>query len=150
MNQFRKFIKHNTGILSYLFFGVLTTLINMVVYAVLFQNCILNNVASTISAWIAATIFAFVTNKLFVFKSTKKDVKTLLYELGSFYFFRIATGIADILIMWVSVDILHLNPTLFKLISNLIVIVLNYLASKLVIFKKKRLFKKSAHNPGNG
>lgn len=137
MNEIRKLIKENISLLSYLFFGVLTTLINMVVYALLFQNGILNNVASTITAWIAATIFAFVTNKIFVFKSTKNDVKTLLYELGSFYFFRIATGIVDVLIMWLAVDILYLNPNLFKLISNLIVIVLNYLASKLVIFKKR-------------
>jgi len=137
VNKFRAFIKKNIGIISYMFFGVITTLINMVVYAVLFQNGVLGNVASTVIAWVGATVFAFVTNKLFVFKSMKKDVKSIIYELGSFYFFRIATGIVDVLIMWISVDVLNLNANLFKLISNLIVIVLNYIASKLVIFKKK-------------
>lgn len=125
------------GLILYIIFGALTTLVNFVCYSLLYETGLCSNITSTIIAWLAATIFAFITNKLFVFKSHSKALKDLIYELGSFYFFRIATGICDVLIMWIAVDIMNLNAPLFKLISNVLVIILNYIASKLVIFKNK-------------
>ena len=130
-------INRNKKIILYIIFGVLTTAVNYVVYLTLYKTGLCSNLASTIISWFAATVFAFVTNKLFVFNSRSYSLKALIYEIGSFYFFRIGTGVLDVAIMWLTVDIMSLSPELFKLISNILVIILNYLASKLVIFKKK-------------
>ena len=129
-------LKKYKSFILYVFFGVLTTAVNFIVYIALFHTGTSGNVPATIIAWICATVFAFVTNKMFVFCSNAKKPKDILTELVNFYLFRIGTGILDFIIMWVAVDILMLNASLFKLISNALVIILNYIASKLVIFQK--------------
>ena len=95
------------------------------------------NVPSTIIAWVFAVIFAYITNKLWVFNSKSFDVTTLKHEIPTFFAARILTGILDVIIMYVAVDVLHMNATIWKLISNILVVILNYTTSKLVIFKKK-------------
>ena len=92
---------------------------------------------STALAWLLAVIFAFATNKKWVFDSQSMEWKVLLYELASFFACRIATGVFDMAVMYVAVDVMAWNEMLWKLLSNVIVIILNYVASKLVIFKKK-------------
>ena len=79
--------------------------------------------------------FAFITNKLWVFESRK--IKSIIHELPAFLLCRILTGVLDVLIMYVSVDVLSLNGIIMKIVSNIIVIVLNYIASKWVIFSLK-------------
>ena len=87
-------------------------------------------------AWIVAVSFAFVTNKLFVFDSKSFDKKVLLHEISSFFGCRVATGVLDIAIMYIAIDILNLNALFWKFVSNILVIIANYIASKLIIFKK--------------
>ena len=128
-------LKHK-DIVLYGIFGVLTTLINIVAYIVCFNVFSISNVPSTIIAWIIAVIFAFITNKLWVFDSKNFDRRTLAHEIPTFFGARIATGVLDVLIMYLTVDVMNWNSTIWKLISNVIVIVLNYVASKLIIFKK--------------
>ena len=123
--------------ISYVFFGVLTTVINIVTYAVCYNGIGISNVVSNIIAWILACSFAFVTNKLWVFDSKSMEAKTVIYEVITFFGCRLATGVLDLAIMYVSVDLLAWNSTLMKCISNVIVIIANYVASKLIIFKKK-------------
>ena len=125
------------SLISYAFFGVLTTAINIVTYAVCYNKIGISNVVSNVIAWILACSFAFVTNKLWVFESKSVEIKVVIYELITFFGCRLATGLLDLAIMYVSVDILAWNSTLMKCISNVIVIIANYVASKLVIFKKK-------------
>ena len=125
------------SLISYAFFGVLTTAINIVTYAVCYNKIGISNVVSNVIAWILACSFAFVTNKLWVFESKSVEIKVVIYELITFFSCRLATGLLDLAIMYVSVDILAWNSTLMKCISNVIVIIANYVASKLVIFKKK-------------
>jgi putative flippase GtrA len=86
-----------------------------------------------------AIIVAFITNKIFVFESKSINTKIILYELATFFICRITTGLIDLIIMYVAVDINHFNEIIWKLLSNVIVIILNYLASKIIIFKN---FKK--------
>lgn len=125
------------SIIRYVFFGVCTTIINVLVYSACYYWFSIPNVHSTIIAWLLSVLFAFVSNKLFVFNSKSIKVKTIIYELFTFFFFRILTGIIDVGIMYITVDKMSMNPTVFKMVSNIIVIILNYIASKLIIFKMK-------------
>lgn len=125
------------SLVLYAVFGVLTTLVNMGAYWLCFNAIGMPNVPATVIAWLLAVCFAFITNKLWVFDSKSFDKKTLRYEIPTFFGARIATGLLDVLIMYVAVDVLKWDSMVWKLISNVIVIVLNYIASKLVIFKKK-------------
>ena len=122
---------------SYLFFGVCTTLINWVSYYILYNICFVSNVVSTIIAWILAVAFAFFTNKRWVFDSKSYGAKTIAKESASFLLSRVFTGALDVAIMWVAVDLCHFNATLWKLLSNIIVVILNYILSKLFVFKQK-------------
>ena len=120
----------------YLFFGVCTMILNTVCYTVLYELLEVPNVPSTVIAWLAAVIVAFVTNKLVVFESRERAGKGL-FELVSFFGCRVATGLLDVGIMWIAVDLLAGNSVLWKLVSNVIITVLNYIVSKFFIFKSK-------------
>ncbi len=137
------FTKYRAMIL-YVFFGGCTTLVNMGAYYLCYNVARIPNVPSTVIAWLLAVIAAFVTNKLWVFdsKSWAKDV--VFHEIWSFFAARIATGLLDVGIMYLAVDVMHWNATVWKLVSNVIVIILNYVASKLFIFRKKDTEEKEA------
>ena len=120
----------------YLFFGVCTMILNTACYTVLYEHLGVPNVPATVAAWLAAVIVAFITNKLIVFESRERAGKGL-FELVSFFSCRVATGLLDVLIMWIAVDILAGNSTLWKFVSNVIITVLNYVVSKCFIFKKR-------------
>jgi len=128
-------LKKYKEVILYLFFGVCTTLINMVTYGVLYEWLHVSNVASTIWAWLAAVLFAFVTNKLFVFESKNRSITDNFREFTSFFGCRILTGILDVVIMYIAVDILMKNSLIWKFVSNVIVTILNYIASKFFIFR---------------
>ena len=137
IDRLRGFI--NKQLILYLFFGVCTTAINTIFYGILYELLLVNNVLSTILAWLAAVIFAFVTNKVFVFESKRNNATEKLSEITSFFGCRILTGILDDVIMAVAVDYLRWNGLLWKLISNIIVTIINYIASKFFIFKDKNV-----------
>lgn len=122
----------------YSIFGLLTTVINLAVYFFCYNIIEIANVLSVVIAWIVAVAFAFITNKLWVFNSTSFSVKTITHEVPAFFGARLITGILDVMTMYVVVDILTWNSTVWKLISNVIVVVLNYVASKYVVFNKKK------------
>ena len=114
------------SIISYLFFGVCTTLINWGVYFLCYNILSIPNVVSTVIAWVVAVVFAFVTNKLWVFDSKSFDSKTLIHEIWTFFVARLATGVLDIAIMYFAVDVFNMNSTVWKLLSNVLVIIINY------------------------
>lgn len=124
-------------LILYVFFGIATTIINVVCYNLCYNYLVISNVISTCIAWLAAVLFAFVTNKLFVFDSKSFAAKVIIYELTTFFSCRLLTGVMDIAIMFVCVDLLRLNPILWKIFANVLVIIFNYIASKLIIFKSK-------------
>ena len=155
-NIFAKFIKNeklmdiirkviSKEVFSYLFFGVMTTVVNLVVYAAC--NKFVDVMVSNVIAWVAAVVFAYVTNKLFVFESKSWSPKVLAKEIPSFTGARLLTlGIeeAGLLIM---IKLLHLDVILtigpvggelvVKALLAVIVVILNYIFSKVLIFKKK-------------
>ncbi|MDD7638468.1 MAG: GtrA family protein, partial [Clostridiales bacterium] len=132
--KIRELIVKYKELISYGIFGVLTTVINIAVYTVCYNLLGISNVVSNVIAWILSVLFAYVTNKIWVFESKSTEWKVLIYEMGSFFGCRLATGLLDLAIMYVTVDKLALNSTLMKCVSNVIVIIANYIFSKLVIF----------------
>lgn len=133
----KELFKKYKSFIAYAFFGVCTTLVNLLSYKLFYFVIGIKNVPATILAWLFAVLFAFITNKLWVFDSKSFTPKVFLRELTMFFIFRIATGVLDVAIMWFTVDKMKWNAMVWKLISNILVIVLNYVASKLVIFIKK-------------
>lgn len=124
-------------IILYGIFGVLTTVINIGVYGVLYSGLGVSNVISNVIAWVISVLFAFITNKLWVFESKNFNFKLFVKELGSFTVCRVATGVLDLGIMFVGVDLLKGPAIILKIASNIIVIILNYVMSKIFVFKKK-------------
>ncbi len=135
----KKLIEKYKDIIPYAFFGVLTTVVNIVSYKALYGVLKIPNVPSTCIALVVSILFAFITNKLWVFNSKSFKREVVLKEAVSFFSARVFTGILDVLIMWIAVDKLNQNADLWKLISNILVIAINYVASKLIIFRKTNI-----------
>lgn len=129
-------MKKYKELITYGIFGVLTTVINIVVYTVSYNYLGISNVISNVIAWILSVLFAYVTNKIWVFESKSTRLEVLIREMTAFFGCRLATGVLDIVIMYVAVDRMALNSTLMKCASNVLVIIANYVFSKLIIFKK--------------
>ena len=141
MEKIRELVTKYRSYILYIIFGALTTLVNMAVYALCYQAAGIANVPSVIIAWIVSVAFAFVTNKIWVFESKAFNAETLKREVPAFFGARIATGVLDVGIMYLAVDVLQGSATIWKLISNVIVIIINYFASKLFVFRKKEQTK---------
>jgi len=122
-------------VLLYLVFGGLTTLINIVAFYIL-RKLSLELQVSNVIAWILSVLFAFVTNKLFVFESKNKSKKENFKEMTSFFGFRVLSLLFDIGFMHLLVSILNIHEMISKILSNILVIILNYIFSKVFIFKK--------------
>ncbi len=124
-------------VLTYLFFGVLTTVVNYLIYLPVYNLLGLSAAVSNAIAWVVAVAFAYLTNKPFVFKSHDWSAKTVIPELTKFVSCRVASGVAETLILLVTVDLMHWNGNIWKLVTSVLVIVLNYIGSKLIVFRKK-------------
>ena len=130
-------MKKYKSFIAYAVFGVFTTIVNIVTYNVCYYNWKLSNTLSNIIAWVLAVTFAYLTNKVWVFDSKSWAWKVLRKEVPAFISCRLATGVMDLIIMFVCVDFFGWHALLMKLLSNVLVIILNYVFSKLVIFKKR-------------
>ncbi|WP_227862986.1 GtrA family protein [Clostridioides sp. ES-S-0049-02] len=130
-------LKRHLETILYLFFGALTVLINIIAY--LFFTRIINFtfLVSNSLAWSIAVLFSYITNKFFVFKSEKTEIFFLLKEFVSFLSCRLFSGFIEILLMYLMIDLLFLNDILVKVITNIIVIILNFIFSKIVVFNYK-------------
>jgi putative flippase GtrA len=129
-------MKVKKELFNYLIYGALTTLINILSYALLTKLLNTDFKTATTIAWILSVLFAFVTNKLYVFHSTGKNIFTISKELGSFLLSRLLSYGLDILSMILLVQILVINDLIAKVIANILVVIFNYLASKLFVFKQ--------------
>ncbi|MFL8798096.1 MULTISPECIES: GtrA family protein [unclassified Clostridioides] len=127
--------KHKETIL-YLFFGAFTTLVNIVSYLFFTRVILFNFMIANALAWILAVLFAYVTNKFFVFESRRVELKFLFKEFLSFVSFRLISGIIEMVIMYIMIDLLFVNDVIVKIFTNIVVIILNYLFSKMIIFRK--------------
>lgn len=126
-------------IILYLIFGFLTTLISLLtyyllVYTVLNPHKAIELQLANIISWIISVLFAYVTNRRYVFESKNKNKKK---EISKFFLSRIATLIMDMIIMFMGVTVLKGNDKIIKILSQVVVIIANYLLSKLMVFRKK-------------
>lgn len=135
-NHISWYNKYKEGLL-YLFFGGCTTLVNIISFAIL-RKVSIEVYISNIIAWILSVIFAFITNKLIVFESKGKSFSESIKECCSFFFFRIISLLVDMGIMYVLIDLCSVNELGSKILSNIVVIIVNYVFSKLFVFKKRR------------
>ena len=121
----------------YLFFGVLTTLINIAAYYLL--RLAGGSVAvSTTIGFAASVLFAYVTNRKWVFESKAAGAREVLMEMWKFFSVRIGTYVFDLLLMLLLVDVLKFSDLLCKIAVNVLVVVLNYIASKCIVFRRKK------------
>ena len=128
---------NNTELVSYLFVGVATTVVNYVVYYLATRVLSMGVMAGTWTAWVAAVAFGYVANKAFVFHTHCDGALALLREALGFFSMRLVSLGMETVLMYLTVTVLGLNDLVMKLVINIVVIILNYVVSKLFIFKKK-------------
>ena len=139
MSKIKELYQKYKEIINYLIFGVLTTVVSLVTYYICVftvldpDNAIQLQSANVIS-WIISVAFAYITNRKFVFESNEENK---IKEATKFVTSRIATLLMDMVIMCVGVTTLKFNDKIMKLVSQVVVIVMNYILSKLIVFKKK-------------
>lgn len=119
-------------------FGVGTTVVNIAVYLGCYQMLGIANVPSNLVAWVAAVTFAFFTNKVWVFDSRVFTSRLVVAEAVRFYGGRVATGVLDLTIMYIGVDVLAGPAAAWKIADDIVVIVINYLVSRYWVFRRQR------------
>ncbi len=134
-NRVVAFLKARATFIRYCIVGAAATLLETGLYMLLYEKLGIYNVVSTFVAWFLTVLFAFLTNKYFVYRSNSGE--KVIKELLSFFSCRIGTGIFNLVWMYVTVDLLDWTPLVMKLLSALMVGIINYLVGKVMIFKKK-------------
>lgn len=151
MKMIKDMLKKHKELLMYIFFGVLTTVVNFIAFGA-FNNILGKNfyLVSNAIAWIISVVFAYMTNKLFVFHSNSFAPKTLFKELIEFFVARIFSFIIEEFGMWLFIDVFDFDVYSIKIIGfvitgqfivklslAIIVVIMNYFFSKFIIFAKK-------------
>ena len=135
MKKIRTLLARHHDIISYLVFGVLTTAVNYIVYLPCYNLLHLSAAVSNVIAWVFAVAFAYLTNKPFVFKSRDWSAKTVIPELSKFVGCRIGSGVLETAVMFFAVDLCGLDGNVMKFITSVLVVILNYIGSKLLVFR---------------
>ena len=136
MKKFLTQLKKHADVISYLFFGVLTTAVNYLIYLPCYNWLHISAAVSNVIAWAGAVIFAYLTNKPFVFRSHDWSAKTVIPELGKFVGGRLFSGGLETLIIFGTVDMLLWNGNMMKLATSVLVVVINYFVSKQFVFRR--------------
>lgn len=123
--------KHREGLL-YLFFGFLSFAISLITYAMLI--CVANVLVANIFAWIISVTFAYITNRLWVFESTIKGVRKVVDEMLKFYMGRLLSLLMEEIVLFIFVSVMGFGKMEVKLAASVLVIIANYLISKLWVF----------------
>ncbi len=138
ISKIKKIYNEHKELILYLIFGVMTTAVSYISYAVFYYAVTKSGFASNVFSWIISVTFAFITNKIFVFESKDFSFGKFFAEFMSFYGCRLLSGILETFIIWITVDKLGYNSMLMKIIVGIAVVILNYVFSKLFVFRKKR------------
>jgi len=120
-------------IISYLIFGVLTTLVNILLYIFFVTLLQMNYILGNVLAWFFSVVFAYITNRIWVFESKNKNI---LLEFSLFIGGRIFSGVLDTVLLFISVSILHFDDLISKIVIGIIVVIINYLLSRDIIFNR--------------
>ena len=131
-NQILIKMKLTRELFLYIVFGVLTTIVNIVAYLFFARLLGIHYIISNIVAWVLSVLFAYVTNRIWVFESKNSNI---IKEMSLFFSGRIFSGIVDTGLMYVFIDLLSIGDFISKIVIQIIVVILNYLVSKLIVFK---------------
>ena len=135
MNKLLSLINKYRDVILYLIFGVCTTVVNLAVFWVLTSPLKVNELIANIIAWILAVLFAFLTNRDLVFHAGKSG--SVISQMIKFYLGRAITLALEEAMLLVFITLLHFNSMAVKTTAQVLVIVLNFVISKLIIFRKK-------------
>lgn len=136
IQKIRILLEKYREVISYLFFGVLTTAVNFIVYLPVYNTLGLSASVSNMIAWVVAVVFAYFVNKIYVFRSLDWSRKTVIPELTKFIAARVLSGVLETGILLVTVDILGWNGNIWKFVTQVLVVISNYVFSKLIVFRK--------------
>ncbi len=139
MNKIKELYEKYKEVIHYLIFGGLSTVVNFVSYFIFARIIGIEEIISSGLSWFCSVLFAYITNKLFVFESKTDTKKAFFKEMISFFLARIVSGIlCDVGTFALMVKVFHINDIIAKIVTQVMVIVVNYVFSKLFIFKKKK------------
>ncbi|MBD5119260.1 MAG: GtrA family protein [Clostridiales bacterium] len=130
-------LRKHRELISYLFWGVMTTVVNYTAYTLLTEVMHIYYLTGTVIAWAVSVLFAYFVNKLFVFRSRDWAWRVALRELWQMVAARLFSLGLEMVIMWFFVDTLQCNHLVVKLAANVVVVIVNYVLSKFIIFKPK-------------
>lgn len=147
---YEKYIKSHLDIIAYIFWGVVTTITNLAIYHLCFNILHFEYYTSSVISWIAAVAVAYLTNRKWVFHSEAKGAKEITAEIFRFIASRLATLIMEIILLFLGKEVFHLEENLTKYIATILVVILNYVLSKFLVFTiasptSTSLNKKSHH-----
>ena len=127
-----KMIKIDRELILYVVFGAFTFFVNVITYFLFEEVLGVNYLISNVIAWFFSVLFAYITNRIWVFESKSPDI---LKEMALFFGGRIFSGAVDTGLMYLFIDILAIGDLISKIVVQVIVIILNYIFSKLIVFK---------------
>lgn len=134
MNNIKRILNKET--ISYVIFGILTTIVNLISYYFFSSIININYLISNTISWIISVVFAYITNKFYVFDSKDKRKDVMVKEFIKFVNCRLTSGVIEILLLFLLVDMMKVNDIISKLAIGVIVVVLNFIFSKIFVFQK--------------
>lgn len=138
MEKIKELYNKYKEVINYLIFGVLATIVNFVSYYIYARIFNIDEVVSSGISWFLSVLFAYITNRIFVFESRKSGVKEIIKEMVSFFLARVLSGIlCDVGTFALMVKVLHINDIFAKVVTQVMVVVVNYVFSKVFIFRKE-------------
>lgn len=144
MKKILELYKKYKEIINYMIFGGLATLVNFISYYIFARTLNVDEVISSGLSWFCAVLFAYVTNKLFVFESKKDTKKEMIKEMISFFLARIVSGaLCDVGTFALMVKVLNINDIIAKLVTQVMVVIVNYIFSKLIFKKENKNIEES-------
>ena len=139
MKKIMELYKKYKEIINYLIFGGLATVVNFVSYLIVARLIGVDEVISSGISWFCSVLFAYITNKSYVFESKLDNKKAVIKEMCSFFLARIVSGIlCDVGTFALMVKVFHINDIFSKIVTQVMVVIVNYIFSKLIIFKKPK------------
>lgn len=131
-------------VINYIVFGGLATVVNFVSYFIFARVIGIDEVISSGLSWVCAVIFAYITNKIFVFESKTTSKKQLIKECVFFFLARIFSGITcDVGTFALMVKVFNINDIFSKIVTQVMVVIVNYVFSKFIVFKNKQPSKEN-------
>ena len=135
IEKIKRLVSEHRDILSYLFFGVLTTLVNWLVFFPLYNQLHVDEIAANVVAWVAAVAFAFFTNRRWVFHSGKHGTRAVLAEAAAFTAGRLFSFGVETALLALGTKASALDPNPVKIVVTIVTVILNYIISKFIVFK---------------